>query len=202
MWKPVTADAPPLILASASAIRAQILTQAGLQFAVIPSGIDEAELKARKWDSPEALALALAEAKAAAIDAPAAACVIAADQLLVCDDTLYSKPADLDALRAQLRDLRGRTHALVGGTVLFIDGAPVWTHQSRATLTMRDFSDAFLDDYIAQHGNDALASVGGYRLEGAGIQLFDNIEGDHFAMLGLPLVPLLGALRRARVLTS
>ena len=122
--------------------------------------------------------------------------VIGSDQTLDLDGALYDKAEDLAAARARLQLLRGRTHRLHSAVVVARDGAPIWREVVTASLTMRDFSDAFLEAYLANEGEAALGSVGCYRLEGAGAQLFSKIEGDYFAILGLPLMGLLDLLRR------
>jgi len=193
-----------LILASASQTRLRLLRDAGLAVEAHPAHIDEAEIKRRAQAdgaSPEACALLLAERKAARVarDAPEGL-VIAADQLLVCDDAWFDKPADLIAARAQLCTLRGRTHRLVTAVLCWRGAARVWHHIETPQLAMHAFSDAFLDDYLAEEGQSLLGSVGGYRLEGRGAQLFDRVEGDFFSVLGLPLLPLLGFLRQHGVL--
>lgn len=186
--------AKKLTLASKSRVRADILSAAGLAFDMQPSGVDEDVLKAAHAGDPPALAVALAEAKAKAVAADGL--VIGADQLLHCDDRLFDKPKDMDEARANLRLFRGRTHQLIGGVVLLEKGETIWSHSQAVRLTMRDFSDAFLDAYLAAAGDTILASVGCYQLEGLGAHLFDRIDGDYFATLGLPLLPLLEALRR------
>ena len=195
---------PPVILASASSARRTLLAAAGVRFEARVAGVDETALKraARAAGQPaEAAALRLAEAKAAAAaaDAPEAL-VIGADQILLCGDTWYDKPADLPAARAQLLALRGRMHGLATGVVCFRQGQPIWRHAETPALTMRAFSPAFLDAYLALEGERVLGSVGAYRLEGPGVQLFERVEGDHSAILGLPLLPLLQFLRAAGVL--
>jgi len=189
-----------LVLASASAARAQLLHQAGLSFRVDPAAIDEGALKRRAREhgnSAAACALALAAAKAeAGSRRNPGALVIGADQMLVAGDDWYDKPPDLAAARQQLQSLRGRTHELVTAVGVAQDGAMLWHAVDRPRLTMREFSDAFLDVYIAAEGETLLGSVGAYRLEGRGVQLFSGISGDYFAVLGLPLLELLGFLRR------
>jgi septum formation protein len=138
--------------------------------------------------------LALARAKAAVADLPGAV-VVGCDQILVSGETWFDKPADMAAARAQLQALRGRTHTLETACVAVRDGAEMFHHVATPRLTMRAFSDSFLDGYLAAEGGAVLGSVGAYRLEGRGIQLFDTIEGDYSAILGLPLLPFLGFLR-------
>ncbi len=189
----------PLVLASASRIRALLLERAGLAVACDPATLEEAEIKtAFRRDGRDAAgcAMALAEAKAARV-APRhpGALVIGADQLLVCGEAWLDKPADLADARRQLQSLRGRRHELVTAVALRRDDTLLWRRIERPALVMRDFSDAFLDAYLAAAGADALSSVGAYQLEAMGVQLFACIEGDYFAILGLPLLPLLDCLR-------
>ncbi|MBV9522498.1 MAG: Maf family protein [Alphaproteobacteria bacterium] len=192
-------ERPSLVLASASSIRAELLRRAGLDIAIEAAVIDEAAIKAgfrAEGRGAAECALALAEAKAARVARRhAGALVIGADQILVCGDEWYDKPADERAARAQLLALRGRRHELVTAACVFCDGARLWHCVERPMLTMRDFGAGFLDSYLERSGETILASVGAYRLEAIGIQLFARIEGDYFAILGLPLLPLLGFLR-------
>lgn len=189
-----------LILASGSATRAALLREAGLDFTIQPAPVDEAGLKeaAQAEEIPPAdAAILLAEAKAARVARrEPEALVIGADQLLVCEGRWFDKPEDLPAARAQLQALRGRTHTLFTAVVLWRHGRRVWQHVATPRLTMRDFPDAFLDRYLALEGEAVTHSVGAYRLEGPGIQLFRAVESEHSAILGLPLLPLLGFLRQ------
>lgn len=188
-----------LVLASGSAARARVLASAGVAFEIMPAGIDETVLKAMvraEQGSAAACARALAEAKAQAVSRrEPRVLVIGADQILVCDGEWFDKPEDLCAARAQLKRLRGRTHALVTAICAVRDGERVWQFEAAPMLTMRCFSEAFLDTYLAAEGDAVLGSVGAYRLEGTGVQLFDRIDGDYFTILGLPLVELLSFLR-------
>jgi septum formation protein len=195
-----------LILASASHVRARLLADAGLDFRVEPAELDEGVLKkvcrAEQRDTADC-ALALAEAKARQIAARCdRALVIGADQILVSGETWFDKPTDIAEARAQLQALRGRTHELVTAACAVQAGTRLWHAVSRPRLLMRDFTDAFLDDYIGVEGPAILGSVGAYRLEGRGVQLFEQIEGDHFAVLGLPLLELLGFLRETGEIRS
>jgi septum formation protein len=194
-----------LILASASTARAGLLAAAGIDFRIEPAELDEGLLKRACWaqgrDAAEC-ALALAEAKARQVAARCGrAVVIGADQLLVCGEVWFDKPADLGQARSQLQALRGRTHELVTAVCAVQDGSRIWQAVRRPRLTMRQFTNAFLDDYIAEE-DDILGSVGAYRLEGRGIQLFEHIEGDYFAILGLPLLELHGFLRTKGMIIS
>ena len=187
------------MLASGSPARARLLAAAGLQFRVDPAAIDEESLKqecrSRREGAIEC-ALALAEAKARRVAHGCdRAVVIGADQILVCGDQWFDKPAHLGAARRQLEILRGRTHELITAVCVFQGASRLWHTVSRPRLTMRDFSNGFLDDYLAVEGAAVLNSVGAYRLEGMGVQLFERVEGDYFAILGLPLLELLAFLR-------
>lgn len=189
-----------LILASASAGRAAILRGAGLAFRRQSADVDERALEADAAAGggvdAGTLALMLAEAKALDVSArEPGALVIGADQLMECGGTLLHKPASIEAARRQLAGLRGRTYSLNAGLCVARGGAVLWRHLDRAHLTMRQFSDAFLDDYLSGESEGVLRTVGVYRIEGPGIQLFSKIEGDHFTIMGLPLLPLLGYLR-------
>jgi nucleoside triphosphate pyrophosphatase len=192
------------ILASGSASRRQILTDAAVPFTAQPADVDEESLKIRllaKGAAVRDIAVHLAEAKALDVsNLRPDALVLGADQTLVIDGQLVSKCHDLAAARALLLRLRGRTHQLVGGMVLARRGNVLWRHVEASTLTVRDFSDGFLDAYLAAEGEKLLASVGCYRMEGLGAQLFERVEGDYFAILGLPLQPLLAELRNQGVL--
>ena len=198
------AAAPALILASASKARRAVLEGAGLRFETRVAGVDEDAIKQAaqaEGISADEAALILADAKAERVARAAPdALVIGADQLLVCDGAWFDKPPDMTAARAHLQRLRGRRHELVTALVCHRAGQRIWQHVAKPRLTMRDFSDAFLEAYLAAEGEALLSSVGAYRLEGHGAQLFDRIEGDQPAILGMPLLPLLGFLREHGVL--
>lgn len=188
-----------LVLASKSRSRSSLLAGAGLSFDCEPSRVDERTVEEpllAAGADPGAIALHLAEAKA---------CDVAsrrpADLVLGCDQTLglgnerFVKPESRDEARAHLSRLRGRVHELHSALVLASGSEILWRHVSVARMTMRDFSEAFLSDYLEHAGDAVLTSVGCYQLEGLGIGLFERIEGDYFTILGLPLLPLLAELR-------
>lgn len=211
-----------LILASGSASRRQMLTAAGLVFDVVPSAVDEAVAKrdlelrfgvgSASMELGRETARVLARAKALDVSARHPhAVVIGADQTLtlVLDDKSgrdtarsFDKPTSLVEARGQLIDMRGRTHVLCSAAALARNGAIIAQVDATAHLTMRDFSDAFLDDYLARVGDAVCTSVGAYQLEGPGLQLFAHIAGDYFTILGLPLLPLLDQLRHHGVIAA
>ena len=188
-----------LILASASATRKKLLVDAGLEVQVEPTQLDEeATKRIFKADRRAVVdcALALAEVKAQQVASHHRhAIVVGADQILVCNNRWFNKPADLADARGQLQALRGRTHRLITAVCVVRGAVKIWHTVVSARLTMRHFSDAFLDAYLAAEQAAILDSVGGYRLEGRGIQLFECIKGDYFAILGIPLLELLSFLR-------
>ena len=189
----------PLVLASGSATRARLLADASLPILVDPAAVDEEEIRTSflaEGRDAAACAAALAQAKAMRVSRRhASALVLGADQILDCGGNWLEKPRDLGAARAQLTLLRGKRHELITAAAVVRNGALVWHTVDRARLTMRTFSDGFLDGYIAAAGEELLESVGAYRLEGLGAQLFERVEGDFFTILGLPLLPLLDFLR-------
>jgi septum formation protein len=200
--------APPLVLASSSTTRAALLSAAGLRFTTHAAAVDEAGLKeaAQQEGLPatEAATL-LADAKAQRIarrmlrDEPEGL-VIGADSLLVCEGQWFDKPEGLAGARAQLQSLRGRRHELVSAVVCWRHGERIWHHAAVSRLSMRDFSEDFLEAYLAAEGEAITHSVGAYRLEGLGMHLFRAVEGEHAAILGLPMLPLLDFLRQHGVL--
>jgi septum formation protein len=188
---------PALILASASPSRRTLLANAGLQFDIEPAGIDEEEVTRSLGSkaSPQELASTLAEMKAVRVSSRYPdSIVIGADSTLACNGRLFDKPPTLDSARKQLLALRGQTHELFSSVVVARAGARMWHWSERARLTMRPFSDGFVDAYLARAGGNVLASVGAYQLEGLGAHLFTRVDGDYFTILGLPLLPLLSFL--------
>ncbi len=199
-------DGPRLVLASNSAARQAMLRQAGLEFTVQPSHLDESAVKAGfRLGQPSATAAALALAKAQAVArAQPGAWVIGADQVLSCEGELFDKAADAAAAKIILQRLQGRRHELRAAVCVVRQGgagdAVAWQHVGTARLWMRPLSDDFIAAYLDQAGRSVLCSVGCYQIEGLGVQLFERIEGDHFTILGLPLLPLLHYLRAAGLL--
>jgi septum formation protein len=192
---------PKIVLASASASRIALLRNAGLDFVAKPAALEERSVEAplvAAGAKPADIAMALAEAKALAIatDMPEAL-VVGADQVLDAGGRYWHKPASLTEARDQLLALSGPTHTLETAVAVAHSGAIVWRHGETARLTMRRLSAEQVDAYFGEVGEKALASVGGYQIEGPGIRLFEAIEGDYFAILGLPLLPLLRFLRGA-----
>ena len=193
-----------LILASKSAARRAMLDGAGVPFSVQVADVDEDAVKAT-YDPADAagLAVELARVKALAVSRhDPEAWVLGADQTLAFAGGLVSKAPSLIAARTQLAAMRGRSHQLHSGAALARNGQVVWVGADTATMRMRDFSDAFLDAYLAAEGEALMGSVGSYRLEGMGAQLFEAVDGDYFTVLGLPLWPVLAELRRAGVLVA
>ncbi len=193
-----------LILASTSAIRRKLLTAAGVRFEARRPEVDETALKRKmRGKTPKELALALAEAKALSLSSlRPEALVLGADQTLDHEGRTFDKPRDLAAARRHLLKLRGKTHTLHSALALARGGRIIWRHSASARLTMRDFSREFLAAYAARQGEGLLTSVGGYKLEEEGAQLFTRVSGEHTTILGLPLLPLLAALRRRGVLPT
>lgn len=195
-----------VILASASASRAHILRAAGVPFRQQPAHVDETAVKeALRDEGATALdcAMTLAEMKAVKISQlHPHALVIGADQILECAGAWFDKPADRAAAAAHLRALSGKPHSLATAVVVAASGARIWHHADAPRLTVRPLSEAFIAGYLDRVGDAALASVGAYQLEGQGAQLFAKIDGDYFAILGLPLIPLLAFLREHGILPA
>jgi nucleoside triphosphate pyrophosphatase len=192
---------PKVVLASASASRIALFRNAGLEFAARPAAIDERSVEAplvAAGAAPSGIAMALAEAKALAIaiDTPEAL-VVGADQVLSAEGRRWHKPSGLTEARDQLLALSGKTHALETAVAVARGGAIAWRYGATARMTMRKLSAAEVDAYLGEVGEKALASVGAYQIEGPGIRLFEAIDGDYFAILGLPLLPLLQFLHEA-----
>jgi septum formation protein len=191
-------NSAPLVLASRSVARRTLLEAAGIPIALCPADIDERGLEARaRLQDPAAVATLLAREKAAFVaKSHPGRLVLGADQTLALAAQRFSKPADRSAARAQIKALAGRTHALHAAVAFVQDDAVLFTHVETARMTMRPFTDEFLDRYLDAVGDAALRSVGGYQLEGLGVQLFERIDGDYFTILGLPLLRALDFLRR------
>lgn len=188
-----------LILASASPARATLLRGAGVEINIKPARVDEEEVKASlraEGANPRDQADVLAEMKAVSVSrANPGLLVLGADQILSFKGQAYDKPRDQAEARTHLLTLRGQRHELHSAAVIALDGEPIWRHIGVARLAMRPFSDGFLEGYLTQMGDEILTTVGGYKLEGIGAQLFARVDGDYFAILGLPLIETLGFLR-------
>jgi septum formation protein len=188
-----------VVLASTSAIRQAVLRGAGVPFEAVSPGVDETAIKdslLAEGVSPRDVADALAEAKAVKVSHKRAGLVIGADQTLDLDGRLFDKAESVEEARERLKALRGKTHKLHCGMVVAQDGRAIWREVVTTTLRMRPFTDDYLEGYLERNAPGILSSVGCYQLEGEGVQLFDRIEGDYFAILGLSLIPLLDLLRR------
>ncbi len=198
--------AQEIVLGSGSRARREMLAAAGVHFTVQAADVDEPAIRARMREEnanvdPKKIAAVLAAAKAEDVSGKiSGSLIIGADQVLALGDELLSKAPSIDAAREALRKLRGRTHELHSAVAFAEDGKITWAHVATARLTMRDFSDAFLDDYLLRAGDQVRQSVGAYELEGLGVQLFDKIEGDYFTVLGLPLMPVLAELRERGII--
>ncbi len=194
-----------IVLASASRARRELLAAAGIAFTVEPADVDEPALRRSLGakTAPAEVAEVLARAKAGDVGKHhQGSLVIGADQVLAFGDEILSKPGDEAGARTTLTKLRGKTHELHSAVVFAEDGRITWRHSATARLTMRDFSDAFLAEYLVRAGDRVGGSVGAYELEGPGVQLFERIEGDYFTILGLPLLPVLAELRARGLITA
>lgn len=188
-----------LVLASTSPFRAALLTNAGLDFRAEAARIDERSVEEpllSAFATPEDIAVVLAEAKALDVSARnPGALVLGGDQTLSLEGQLFHKPANMEEARRHLLAFSGKTHQLWSALVLVRDGETLWRHVSVANIGVRPLSPQFIGRYLAQVGDMALKSVGAYQYEGAGVQLFDAVDGDYFTIVGLPLLPLLAKLR-------
>jgi septum formation protein len=195
---PLWLAAAPLVLASRSAVRRMLLEAAGIAIEVCPADVDERGLEAgAPLQAPVAIAAMLAREKALVVDrTKPGRLILGADQTLSLDGERFTKPVDRAAARAQLRALSGRTHDLYSAVAFVQDAAVLFDYVGVARLTMRAFSDRFLDAYLDAVGDAATVSVGAYQIEGLGVQLFERIDGDYFTVLGLPLTKALEFLRR------
>ena len=195
-----------LLLASKSEARRQMLEAAGVPFEAVEAELDEGAAKAGLWGAgfdARGVAEELAQLKALSVEAPAGDLVLGSDQTLeTADGSLLGKPASREEAWGQLELLRGATHHLHSAAVIAEGGEAIWWHCETVTLTMRGFTDSFLAAYLDSEWEHIRWSVGGYRMEGPGAQLFERVEGSHFAILGLPLLPLLGYLRERELLKS
>lgn len=187
-----------LILASGSRIRAEMLKNAGLPFRIVKSNVDESELKASMRANgltPKAQAEYLAEMKSEKVSSRNSGLVLGADQMMSLNDEGFDKPESREEAFERLKYFSGKSHYLECAAVISQNGEAIWRHTSRPKLTMRNLSDDFINQYLDQIGDAAFESVGAYQLEALGIQLFSKIEGDYFAILGLPLLEILNFLR-------
>lgn len=195
----------PITLASSSDIRRQMLTAARVPFEATAAGVDEEAVKQgllAESAPPRDVADLLAELKATRVSARRPGLVIGADSTVEFEGRLIDKAASLAEARQRLIEFRGKTHLLHSAVVVARDGLPIWREVKSCRMAVRDFSDAWLDGYLAREGEELLYSVGCYRFEGEGVQLFERVDGDYFAVLGMPLIGLLDLLRKHGALES
>lgn len=198
-------NTPGLILSSKSRARRMVLENAGVPFDWCDAGVDEDKIKRESLSegvTPDKLALSLACAKAVAPNVSQDRLVLGCDQVLALEDRLFDKPADLNAARDHLRAFSGQVHQLISAVCLAEQGTVTWSHVSIANMHVRQLSDEFIETYLNAEGDRVLTSVGAYLLEGRGAQLFEQIDGDYFTVLGLPLLPLLEELRKRGILPA
>ncbi|MDG1665776.1 MAG: Maf family protein [Hellea sp.] len=194
-----------VILASSSPIRKQILEDSGVIFEVVVRPIDEASIKSamiQEGASKLSIVSTLAELKSIKVSSETPGLVIGADQIMVFDGAIYDKPKTIEEARERLMAIRNQTHYLMGSVVVSEGGVSVWRHSSKVELKARSFTDKFIDNYINQEGEALLQTVGAYRFEKRGSQLFSSVKGDFFSVLGLPLLPLLDYLRTRNAILS
>ncbi len=194
-----------IILASGSPTRKQILEDSGVIFEVVVRPIDEASIKSamiQEGASKLSIVSTLAELKSIKVSSETPGLVIGADQIMVFDGAIYDKPKTIEEARERLMAIRNQTHYLMGSVVVSEGGVSVWRHSSKVELKVRSFTDKFIDNYIDQEGDALLQTVGAYRFEKRGSQLFSSVKGDFFSVLGLPLLPLLDYLRTRNAILS
>ena len=194
-----------IILASGSPTRKQILEDSGVIFEVVVRPIDEASIKSamiQEGASKLSIVSTLAELKSIKVSSETPGLVIGADQIMVFDGAIYDKPTTIEEARERLMAIRNQTHYLMGSVVVSEGGVSVWRHSSKVELKARSFTDKFIDNYINQEGEALLQTVGAYRFEKRGSQLFSSVKGDFFSVLGLPLLPLLDYLRTRNAILS
>ena len=194
-----------IILASGSPTRKQILEDSGVIFEVVVRPIDEASIKSamiQEGASKLSIVSTLAELKSIKVSSETPGLVIGADQIMVFDGAIYDKPKTIEEARERLMAIRNQTHYLMGSVVVSEGGVSVWRHSSKVELKVRSFTDKFIDNYINQEGEALLQTVGAYRFEKRGSQLFSSVKGDFFSVLGLPLLPLLDYLRTRNAILS
>ncbi len=195
-----------IVLASASQVRSWLLENAGLEFEVDPADINEFIIKENmgaKGVTAKDIAAILAETKAQVVSSRhPEAWIIGADQVLIFENQIYDKPADITEAASHLRKFKGRQHELISSVCVARENNIIWCYSETVRLHVREYSEAFLKNYLSEPGNNVLESVGAYRLEGLGAHLFSKVEGDYFSVLGLPLLPLLNFLREQGVISS